>query len=39
MLSSEPVEKAVQTIIELTVEVENAPKPACVAAMIFRHYS
>lgn len=38
VLSCEPVDKAVQTIIELTVEMEGAAKPACVAQMIFRHY-
>lgn len=27
----------VQTIMELTVEVEGVAKPACVAQMIFRH--
>lgn len=37
ILSFEPVGPAFQTIIELTVEVEGAPKPACVAQMIFRH--
>lgn len=29
----------VQTIIEFSVEREGAEKPACVAEMIFRHYS
>lgn len=28
---------AVQTIMELTVEIEGGTKPACVAQMIFRH--
>ncbi|MGE0385149.1 MAG: MaoC family dehydratase [Gammaproteobacteria bacterium] len=28
----------VQTVIELTVEIEGRDKPACVADMIFRHY-
>jgi acyl dehydratase len=37
VLSFEPAGAMVQTIIELTVEVEGASKPACVAQMIFRH--
>lgn len=28
---------SIQSIMELTVEVEGAAKPACVAQMIFRH--
>lgn len=27
-----------QTIMELTVEIDGASKPACIAHMIFRHY-
>ncbi len=37
VLSYEDLGKSIQTIIELTVEVEGASKPACVAQMIFRH--
>jgi acyl dehydratase len=37
ILSFEPLGNAVQTIVELTVEIEGASKPACVAQMIFRH--
>lgn len=28
---------SIQTVMELTVEVEGSAKPACVAQMIFRH--
>lgn len=37
VLSAEPTPTGIQTIIELTVEVEGGTKPACVAEMIFRH--
>jgi acyl dehydratase len=37
VLSYEDLGKTVQTIIELTIEVEGAAKPACVAQMIFRY--
>jgi acyl dehydratase len=37
IVSFEPVGATMQTIIELTVEVEGAAKPACVTQMIFRH--
>ena len=37
VIAYEDLGKSVQTIIELTVEVEGASKPACVAQMIFRH--
>lgn len=28
---------AIHTLMELTVEIDGSPKPACVAQMIFRH--
>jgi acyl dehydratase len=37
VVSFEPVGAVYQTVIELTVEVEGAAKPACVTQMIFRH--
>ena len=38
ILSTEEVSGgAIQTIMELTIEVEGLSKPACVAQMIFRH--
>jgi acyl dehydratase len=38
ILAVEDVPKAIQTTLELTVEIEGREKPACVAEMIFRHY-
>lgn len=38
VLSREELKDGVQTIIELTIEVESQPKPGCVAEMIFRHF-
>lgn len=37
VVSFEPVGAVWQTVVEFTVEVEGAAKPACVAQMIFRH--
>lgn len=37
ILDFAPAGSTFQTIVEFTVEVEGAPKPACVAQMIFRH--
>lgn len=37
VLAAEDITNGVQTTLELTVEVEGAAKPACVAQMIFRH--
>jgi hypothetical protein len=36
-MSVETIASGVQTLMELTIEVEGAGKPACVAQMIFRH--
>jgi acyl dehydratase len=36
VLSFEMLPTAVQTVMELTVEIEGSVKPACVAQMIFR---
>jgi acyl dehydratase len=37
VLSFEMQATTVQTVMELTVEIEGAVKPACAAQMIFRH--
>jgi acyl dehydratase len=37
VMSVETIASGVQTLMELTIEVEGAGKPACVAQMIFRH--
>ncbi len=37
LLSTDAVAGAIQSVMELTVEIEGGPKPACVAQMIFRH--
>jgi acyl dehydratase len=35
--SVEMIGEAVQTLMDLTIEIEGGAKPACVARMIFRH--
>jgi acyl dehydratase len=37
VLSFEELPNAVQTLLELTIEVEGSNKPACAAQMILRH--
>lgn len=37
VISADEIANGIQTTLELTVEVEGASKPACVAQMIFRH--
>jgi acyl dehydratase len=37
VLSVDELPNAVQTLIELTIEVEGSKKPACAAQMILRH--
>lgn len=37
ILSCEDTANGIQTLMEQTIEVEGADKPACVAQMIFRH--
>ncbi|MDB5671177.1 MAG: hypothetical protein JWO25_2136 [Alphaproteobacteria bacterium] len=37
VLDYTPAGNTLQTILEMTIEVEGAAKPACVAQMIFRH--
>jgi acyl dehydratase len=37
VLDYAPAGNTLQTILEMTIEVEGAAKPACVAQMIFRH--
>ena len=38
LLSVEDVAGGAQIAMELTFEVEGAPKPSCVAELLFRHY-
>jgi len=37
VLACEEIANGMQTVMEQTIEVEGATKPACVAQMIFRH--
>jgi len=37
VLAFEEIPNGTQTVMEQTIEVEGATKPACVAQMIFRH--
>ena len=37
ILSCDVLPNAVQTVFELTIELEGSQKPACAAQMIFRH--
>ena len=38
LASVEPVPGGVQVALEVTVEVKDAPKPSCVAQVLFRYY-
>ena len=38
LLAVEDVAGGAQVTMELTFEVEGAPKPSCVAEVIFRYY-
>ena len=38
MLSINEIDKGVETIFKMTTEVENEPKPAMVAEVVFRYY-
>ncbi len=33
------VEGGVQVVLDLTMEIEGAPKPACVAQVVYRYYA
>jgi acyl dehydratase len=37
--SVEPVSGGVQVALDVTVEVKDAPKPSCVAQVVFRYYA
>lgn len=39
LASVEPVAGGVQVALDVTVEVKDAPKPACVAQLLTRYYS
>ena len=39
LLSVEPVAGGAQVTLEVTFECEGAPKPSCVAEVIFRYYA
>jgi len=34
----EPVDGGVQVLLDLTFEVRDAPKPSCVAQVVYRFY-
>ena len=38
LVSAEPVAQGWQLVVEVTVEARNAPKPACVAELVYRWY-
>lgn len=38
LASVEPIAGGVQVALDVTVEVKNAPKPSCVAQVVFRYY-
>jgi len=39
LASVEPVKGGVQVALDVIVEVKDAPKPSCVAQVVFRYYS
>ncbi|MGH9000997.1 MAG: MaoC family dehydratase [Acidimicrobiia bacterium] len=39
LTGAEPIDGGVQAIFTFTFEVENQPKPACVAEVVFRYYA
>jgi acyl dehydratase len=39
LASAEEIEGGVQLVFRVTVEVEDAPKPGCVADIVYRYYS
>jgi acyl dehydratase len=39
LADAEPLTDGVQVVYHLTYEVENEPKPCCVADLVFRYYS
>lgn len=36
--SADKVEGGVQVVLDVTIEVRNAPKPACAAQVVYRYY-